>query len=257
MKQYVTKLLTRKHRIMSEAKAVYAFGNNLQRKSSQLTPANAAVVCGGTGWTVQLTVDHNKTYPAEWKRLFVYDTEVNHWYELSRGEPWTFEEYGNPPTNLSPFMFLECVRAPLLDKVSAVVGCREFTDCGRKEMKALFARTGSEAYRMSNECNAKYDEWVTQAVNAPTAIETCPPLPEGIPAPPPLEDGQKHPWIFVRNTGWVYRKEVDTRPQWEEKVKNWREMQVQWLEEDMEDATMKAEEDATMKAEEDVVDTCK
>ena len=247
-KDYVKKLMARNYRIMSEAQAVYAFGR-FYRTSGKLNPTNAAIVRGGTGWTVQMTVDHNRTYPVDWKPLLVYDLEEKRWFELTRGERWTVDEYGNPPPNVSPFMFLECVRPPLLVPVSAVVGSRGLTDSGKKEMKALFDRTGSEAYRVSEQCNTEYDKWVSRAISdATVSLNECPPeLPAGIPTPPPLEDGQKYPWLFVRNSGWVRRKEetetpeYETRTNWGEKVKKWREMQVQWLEEDMGDVNLNEE----------------
>ena len=238
-KVYVKKLMARNYRIMSEAQAVFAFGRFF-KSGDKLIPTNTAIVRGGTGWTVQMTVDHNRTYPADWKPLLVYDLEEKKWFQLTRGECWTVDEYGNPPPNVSPFMFLECVRPPLLTQVSAVVGCRALTDSGKKEMKALFERTGSEAYRVSEQCSTEYDKWVSRTIsNVNESLKECPPeLPAGIPTPPPLEDGQKFPWLFVHNTGWIRRKEPIGN---EEMMKKWKEKQAQWLKEDTE-ADMELEE---------------
>ena len=256
-KIYVKKLMARNYRIMSEAQAVFAFGR-FYKSGEKLIPINTAIVRGGTGWTVQMTVDHNRTYPADWKPLLVYDLEEKKWFQLTRGERWTVDEYGNPPPNVSPFMFLECVRPPILAEVSAVVGCRAMTDSGKKEMKSLFDRTGCEAYRVSEQCSNEYDEWVSSAIsNAGASLKECPPeLPAGIPTPPPLEDGQTFPWLYVRNTGWVKRKEetknpekAEPKPNWDEKVKKWREMQMQWLKEDVENIRLKEEKETEMEAE--------
>ena len=151
-------------------------------------------------------------------------------------------------------MFLECVRPPLLTQVSAVVGCRALTDSGKKEMKALFERTGSEAFRVSEQCNFEYDKWVSRAIsNVNESLKECPPeLPAGIPTPPPLEDGQKFPWLFVHNTGWVRRKEPIGN---EEMMKKWKEKQAQWLKEDTE-ADMELEEKEE-KEELTDIDACK
>ena len=71
---FVRDLLARNWYIVHDACVLYAHG--------RFEDDSFTTVEGGTGWTVQMCVDHNREYPDLWKPLFVYDEGRMEWYEL-------------------------------------------------------------------------------------------------------------------------------------------------------------------------------
>ena len=93
---------------------------------------------GGTGWTVQMCVDHNREYPDLWKPLFVYDEGRMEWYEL---EVTDEDEYDVHHTKaLGNLRFNACFSGPILHPRSAVVGHRVLGEHARHAMKDQFER---------------------------------------------------------------------------------------------------------------------
>ena len=71
---FVRDLLACNWYIVHDACVLYAYG--------RFEDDSFTTVEGGTGWTVQMCVDHNREYPDLWKPLFVYDEGRMEWYEL-------------------------------------------------------------------------------------------------------------------------------------------------------------------------------
>ena len=125
--------------IMKDARVLYAYG---RFEDDSLT-----TVEGGTGWTVQMCVDHNRDYPEMWKDVFVFDEGRKAWYELERVEDYEDDYHVNLTEALGDLRFNECFSAPILHTRSAVVRHRVIGECARHAMKDQFARTMKEHKR--------------------------------------------------------------------------------------------------------------
>ena len=117
---YFDELLIRNYFIAKDSYALYAFG---------YLESNKSKVQGGTGWTVQMAVDMGKN-------IYLFDLVDNQWYKFI----YYHMEKG---TYVKVFQFQlmkgEC-KLTLNHKVG-IVGSRNFTEQGKKEMRALFQRT--------------------------------------------------------------------------------------------------------------------
>ena len=130
---YYIELLQRNYHIIQHATHVYAFG--------ELQP-DKKTAKGGTGWSVQLALDANKT-------VYFSDIPSKTWYEPARFQwkdnAWVktfhFKPLGSGGGSMSaqhhPFQRCD----PTLHKVSAVVGSRLISQETVAEIKALFHRT--------------------------------------------------------------------------------------------------------------------
>ena len=120
---------------------------------------------GGTGWTVQLALDANKT-------VYVYDTNSNAWYQPihyrwnEKGE-WVKEFYLAPIGYSSwPGHELSMRSYPTLHKISAIVGSRTISVETRNEIRQLFRRTLAKENKALcpalDDCSLanNYEEWV-------------------------------------------------------------------------------------------------
>ena len=126
-------LLQRNYHIIRQATHVYAFG--------ELQP-DKKTAKGGTGWSVQLALDANKT-------VYFYDIPSKTWHEPARfqwkGHTWVkefhFKPLGSTGWSMSPLHqpLQRCL--PTLHKASAVVGSRRISPETVAEIKALFHRT--------------------------------------------------------------------------------------------------------------------
>ena len=117
---YFDELLIRNYFIAKESYALYAFG--------YLEP-NKTKVEGGTGWTVQLAVDMGK-------KIYLFDLTENQWYEFI-----TFELEQGSYVRKFHFQPLKSDCKLTLNHKAGIVGSRNFTETGKKEMRALFQRT--------------------------------------------------------------------------------------------------------------------
>ena len=136
---YYRELLQRNFHIIKDATHVYAFG--------QLED-NRKMLKGGTGWTVQLALDANKT-------VYVFDTLSETWFQPfhyvwkteihSWEKKFEFQPLGNTAWNqciqTQPIYQPNQRSLPVLHKASAVVGSRIISDKTREEIRALFRRT--------------------------------------------------------------------------------------------------------------------
>ena len=130
---YYMELLQRNYHIIRQATHVYAFG--------ELQP-DKKTAKGGTGWSVQLALDANKT-------VYFYDIPSKTWHEPARfqwkGHTWVkdfhFKPLGSSGWSMSPLHqpLQRCL--PTLHKASAVVGSRRISPETVAEIKALFHRT--------------------------------------------------------------------------------------------------------------------
>ena len=107
-------LLRRNFHIVREAEAVYAFG-------LFQTTTDLQILKGGTGWTVQLTIELCKE-TGRAPRIFVYDTYHQSWVECVR------------QFDTDTFVFHRLYKKPYLLTQSAVVGSSQIED-------TLFERT--------------------------------------------------------------------------------------------------------------------
>lgn len=115
---YTEELLIRNYFIAQKSTALYAFGR---------LESNNKTVTGGTGWTVQLTLDLGK-------KVYLFNLEDNQWYgfvffDLQEGsyqKVFQFRPYGHKLT---------------LNHHAGIVGTRQLTDQGRQEMRNLFQRS--------------------------------------------------------------------------------------------------------------------
>ena len=130
---FYIQLLQRNYHIIRQATHVYAFG--------ELQP-DKKTAKGGTGWSVQLALDANKT-------VYFYDIPSKTWHEPARfqwkGHTWVkdfhFKPLGSSGWSMSPLHqpLQRCF--PTLHKASAVVGSRRISPETVAEIKALFHRT--------------------------------------------------------------------------------------------------------------------
>lgn len=117
---YFEELMLRNFFIAKDCYALYAFGYLLPNKT---------IVEGGTGWTVQLAVTLGK-------KVYLYELKENKWYEfvyfhLEKGS--YVKQYRFQP------MKTECKLT--LNHKAGIIGSRNFTESGQKEMRELFRRT--------------------------------------------------------------------------------------------------------------------
>lgn len=117
---YVEELMLRNYIIARDSYALYAFG--------YLENSNATVQ-GGTGWTVQMAVDLGKN-------VYLFDLTSNQWYEFV----YFHLEKG---TYVKVFQFQPMKKncSLTLNNKVGIVGSRNFTETGEKEMRRLFQRT--------------------------------------------------------------------------------------------------------------------
>lgn len=117
---YFDELLIRNYFIAKESYVLYAFGY-LQSNKTQVE--------GGTGWTVQLGVDMGK-------KVYLFDLTENKWYEFIY-----FQLEKGSYVKIFQFQPLKSDCKLTLNHKAGIVGSRNFTETGKKEMRALFQRT--------------------------------------------------------------------------------------------------------------------
>ena len=117
---YFEELMVRNYFIARQSYALYAFG---------YLEANKTTVKGGTGWTVQLALDMGK-------RVYLFDLTYNQWYEFI----YYHLEKGSYVKKFQFQLLKSACSLTLYDHVG-IVGSRNFTEQGKKEMRNLFRRT--------------------------------------------------------------------------------------------------------------------
>ena len=117
---YFEELMVRNYFIARQSYALYAFG---------YLEANKTTVKGGTGWTVQLALDMGK-------RVYLFDLTDNQWYEFI----YYHLENGSYVKKFQFQLLKSACSLTLYDHVG-IVGSRNFTETGKKEMRNLFRRT--------------------------------------------------------------------------------------------------------------------
>ena len=117
---YFDELLMRNYFIAKDSYALYAFG---------YLESNKTKVEGGTGWTVQLAVDMGK-------KIYLFDLNENQWYEFIY-----FHLEKGSYVKIFQFQALKSGCKLTLNHKAGIVGSRNFTETGKKEMRALFQRT--------------------------------------------------------------------------------------------------------------------
>ena len=146
---FVGDLLSRNWSVVKEVPVLVAYGEFEDNTMTTLK--------GGTGVTVQMCVDHNRDFPAEFKTLYVFDEKLNKWFELSdekQGRSDVAEATMTPSRSLGYLEFVECRSMPHLYVSSAVVGNRKLGEVGREQMKEQFNSTVQSylyPHRMSEE----------------------------------------------------------------------------------------------------------
>lgn len=117
---YFDELLIRNYFIAKDSYALYAFG---------YLESNKTKVQGGTGWTVQLAIDMGKN-------IYLFDLVDNQWYKFIyyHMEKGTYAK-------VFQFKLMEGECKLTLNHKVGIVGSRNFTEQGKKEMRALFQRT--------------------------------------------------------------------------------------------------------------------
>ena len=142
---FYMELLQRNWFVIKDATAVYAFGEFSDQQKSQ--------VKGGTGWSVQMALDANKT-------VYVYDTKSLTWhqpfhYKWNEKGEWVKEFYFAPIGHSSwPGTELRMRSHPTLHKISAIVGSRVISAEIRNEIRELFHRTISLGKEVKALCTA-------------------------------------------------------------------------------------------------------
>ena len=117
---YFDELLIRNYFIAKDSYALYAFG---------YLESNKFKVEGGTGWTVQMGVDMGK-------KIYLFDLTENKWYEFIN-----FHLEKGSYVKIFQFRPLKSDCKLTLNHKAGIVGSRNFTEAGKKEMRALFQRT--------------------------------------------------------------------------------------------------------------------
>ena len=119
---YVEELMLRNYIIARDSYALYAFGyfeNN----------SNKTIVQGGTGWTVQMALDMGK-------KVYLFDLADNQWYEFT-----FFHLEKGTYVKIFQFQPLRKNCSLTLNHKVGIIGSRNFTEAGQKEMRKLFQRT--------------------------------------------------------------------------------------------------------------------
>ena len=131
---YTTNLIRRNYFIVKECDVVYAFGQFND-------PIHPRTLKGGTGWTVQMTIEMKKfNQPLHgWCKpeVLVYDMYWKAWWQL-------YKPSEEPPKEsvIFPYVWRRMYGPkPALAKLSAVVGSREITEEAKQEIAALFQKT--------------------------------------------------------------------------------------------------------------------
>lgn len=216
---YTEELILRNYTLIEKSKSVFAFANFMRStyadKGETMRAEDMVHVAGGTGWVVQMVIDHNRDHPEEWKQLMVFDITDERWLELfpSEGE----EEYIAPENPaIAPFMFTPIGRnCVYLTPHSTVVGTCNITDVVHRAMRELFNDTAYEIFRKRKNSESPYDEWVAKMLHDNSGMwrkeNRCPDPPGWYPEPPPpphidLDRGNPFPWMFVRGIGFVRRR---------------------------------------------------
>ena len=146
---FVGDLLSRNWSVVKEVPVLVAYGEFEDNTMTTLK--------GGTGVTVQMCVDHNRDFPAEFKTLYVFDEKLNKWFELSdekQGPSDVAEATMTPSRALGYLEFVERPSMPHLYVSTAVIGSRTLGEVGRKQMKEQFESTVQShlyPHRMSEE----------------------------------------------------------------------------------------------------------
>ena len=117
---YFDELLIRNYFIAKDSYALYAFG---------YLESNKTKVQGGTGWTVQIAVDMGK-------KIYLFDLTENQWYEFIY-----FHLEKGSYVKIFQFQPLKSGCKLTLNHKAGIVGSRNFTETGKKQMRALFQRT--------------------------------------------------------------------------------------------------------------------
>ena len=117
---YFDELLIRNYFIAKDSYALYAFG---------YLESNKTKVQGGTGWTVQLAVDMGKN-------VYLFDLTDNQWYRFIY-----FHLEKGAYVKVFQFQPLKGNCKLTLNHKVGIVGSRNFTETGKKEMRGLFQRT--------------------------------------------------------------------------------------------------------------------
>lgn len=117
---YFDELLIRNYFIAKDSYALYAFG---------YLESNKTKVQGGTGWTVQIAVDMGK-------KIYLFDLTENQWYEFIY-----FHLEKGSYVKVLQFQPLKSGCKLTLNHKAGIVGSRNFTETGKKQMRALFQRT--------------------------------------------------------------------------------------------------------------------
>ena len=117
---YFEELMVRNYFIARQSYALYAFG---------YLDANKTTVKGGTGWSVQMALDMGK-------RVYLFDLTDNQWYEFIY-----YQLENDSYVKKFQFQLLKSACSLTLYDHVGIVGSRNFTETGKKEMRNLFRRT--------------------------------------------------------------------------------------------------------------------
>ena len=189
-------------------------------KGEKMRSNDMVHVAGGTGWVVQMVIDHNREHPEDWKQLMVFDLADERWVELFPSEGNDGDISPESPA-IAPLLFWPIERTNVhLMPHSAVVGTHKMPDVGRRVMRVLFNETGGEVYRTRKNLYSLYDEWVAKMLHDNSGMwrkeNSAPKPPKWHPEPPKdLDDGNPFPWMFVKGIGFVRRRPFTDR--WEDR----------------------------------------
>lgn len=210
--------------LMAKATAVFVFAKFLRSvygdKGEEMRTEDMTQVCGKRAWLVQLVIDHNRDFPDQKKKLFVFDEFDDRWLQLV--SPLEDEEVeGRTPNDvaISPFYFTAVNRDYVtLDWHSTVVGSRKLHDVPRRVLRNLFCLTVDEFFKRRSYLLSPYDEWVVKLLYDNSKMERGPEPPKEYPEEPPEceGDGNPFPWMFVRGIGFVRRR--PNKDQWDDRT---------------------------------------
>ena len=114
---YVRKLLCRNWYQVKNSECIYAVG--IFKKDCQ-------EVDGGTGWAVQMAIDHDKP-------IYFFDQNKNKWYKYEKGSGnLDYDRFAEPSG------FREISYIPPLTTKFAGVGTRNLNENGKKAIKELY-----------------------------------------------------------------------------------------------------------------------
>ena len=128
---FVADLLARNWSIEKEVEVLVAYG---EFEDDTLT-----TIKGGTGVTVQMCVDHNREFPDDCKKVYVYDETRDKWFELSHERKENGSESSATISHALGYLeFVELPTAPHLCIKTGVVGSRTLGPKGKQEMRDQF-----------------------------------------------------------------------------------------------------------------------